>query len=329
MRIQFIYVATQLSGVYDENKMFRKLRWKADHQRSAARPSLHDALLLLVECNVPSSSVLLRRMELENDDDPSIGFRIKGKARLRDAPQDTCVICLDPVSERAVAVPCNHLNFDFLCLCSWSQEQPSCPLCKTPLTAIEYDWRSPTDRKLYIIPKPEDKPKSHAAGATITSHFRPPRRRPAPSHRPFHTNPDAALAFRRRIYADQNYSLHVGANRTSQYRNFTPATFTTSAPLQSRARLFMRREFQVFDFLAENNARLGFLIEYIVAILKTTEIKDASGSASALVAEFLGANAASLFLHELEAWLRSPYERLEDWDRHVQYAYKRPRYLNA
>ena len=91
----------------------------------------------------------------------------------------------------------------------------------------------------------------------------------------------------------------------------------------------MRRELQVFDFLAENNARLGFLIEYIVAILKTTEIKDAGGSARTLVAEFLGDGAAGLFLHELEAWLRSPYERLKDWDRHVQYAYKRPRYLDA
>jgi hypothetical protein len=296
--------------------MFRKLRLeiegRADHQRLG--PFLHDAAVSLdsVSCSFLFAS-FFRRMELEHDDDPSIGFRIKGKAKLRDAPQDTCVICLDPVTERAVAVPCNHLNFDFLCLCSWT---------------IEYDWRSPTDRKIYIILKPEEKPKSQS-GATTTSHFRPPRRRPAPSHRPLHTNPDAALAFRRRIYADQNYSLHVGTNRTSQYLNFTPITFSTSAPLQSRARLFMRREFQVFDFLAENNARLGFLIEYIVAILKTTEIKDASGAASALVGEFLGNDAARLFLHELEAWLRSPYERLENWDRHVQYAYKRPRYLDA
>ncbi|CAD0106980.1 unnamed protein product [Aureobasidium uvarum] len=267
-------------------------------------------------------------MEVQDEYDPSIGFRIKGKAKLRDAFQDTCVICLDAVTERAVAVPCNHLNFDFLCLLSWSQEHPSCPLCKAPLTAIEYDWRSPTDRKIYTIPKQEEKPKTSAV-VSATSRFRPPRFRPATSHRPTHTSPDVALAFRRRIYADQNYSLHVGTNRTSQYRNFTPATFTTSPALQSRARLFMRRELQVFDFLAENNARQGFLIEYIVAILKTTELKDASGSASTLVAEFLGASPASLFLHELEAWLRSPYERLEDWDRHVQYAPKRPRYLNG
>ena len=42
---------------------------------------------------------------------------------------DLCVICLETVSERAVAFPCRHHNFDFLCLASWLQERPTCPLC--------------------------------------------------------------------------------------------------------------------------------------------------------------------------------------------------------
>ena len=42
---------------------------------------------------------------------------------------DNCVICLDAVSERAVAVPCRHQSFDFLCLLSWLEERPLCPLC--------------------------------------------------------------------------------------------------------------------------------------------------------------------------------------------------------
>lgn len=40
-----------------------------------------------------------------------------------------CVICLDNVSERAVASPCRHHSFDFLCLVSWLQERSACPLC--------------------------------------------------------------------------------------------------------------------------------------------------------------------------------------------------------
>ena len=62
------------------------------------------------------------------------------------------------------------------------------------------------------------------------------------------------------------------------------------------------------------------MLEYIVGILKKLEIKGSNGAAENLVAEFLGRESARLFLHELEAWLRSPYTKLEDWDRHVQYA---------
>ena len=42
---------------------------------------------------------------------------------------EACVICLENVSERAAASPCRHDSFDFLCLVSWLQERPVCPLC--------------------------------------------------------------------------------------------------------------------------------------------------------------------------------------------------------
>lgn len=41
-----------------------------------------------------------------------------------------CVICLETVSEPGIAVPCQHANFDFLCLLSWLEQRPNCPLCK-------------------------------------------------------------------------------------------------------------------------------------------------------------------------------------------------------
>ena len=40
-----------------------------------------------------------------------------------------CVICLEAVHERAVASPCRHFSFDFLCLVNWLQERSICPLC--------------------------------------------------------------------------------------------------------------------------------------------------------------------------------------------------------
>lgn len=49
---------------------------------------------------------------------------------------DSCVICLEPVSERAIVVPCNHYSFDFLCLLGWLEHAPSCPLCNAPSTSL-------------------------------------------------------------------------------------------------------------------------------------------------------------------------------------------------
>lgn len=44
---------------------------------------------------------------------------------------DSCVICLETLSERAVTVPCNHVNFDFICILSWLLDQQArCPLCQ-------------------------------------------------------------------------------------------------------------------------------------------------------------------------------------------------------
>ena len=38
------------------------------------------------------------------------------KDEAKDDKQDLCTICLELITERAVAVPCNHLTFDYLCL---------------------------------------------------------------------------------------------------------------------------------------------------------------------------------------------------------------------
>ena len=132
---------------------------------------------------------------------------------------------------------------------------------------------------------------------------------------------------RRQVYFDHTPSLHVGANRISQYQTFTPASFAASPALQTRARIFLRRELRVFGFLDRRpaGANREFLIEYLVAVLKSNDPKGADGHAEELVKEFLGREDARLLLHELDAWLRSPYERLEAWDSHVQYGRARER----
>lgn len=246
---------------------------------------------------------------MDGDDDDFKIKRAATKQKHQHAPE-TCTICLEAITERAVAVPCNHLTFDFLCLVSWLQEQSSCPLCKAQVTEVQYDWRSPEDYKRYHVPAPEEKRSNGAIQQ---------RRRRRPPQPPPPTPIDPSLEHRRHIYTQRLYALHIGSNPHSQYRDFTPTSFASSPVLQSRAKAFLRRELQVFAFLSSSNRDRDFLIEYIVAILRNHDIRGADGKAEELLRGFLGWENARQLVHELGAWLRSPFERLGEWDEKVQY----------
>lgn len=213
---------------------------------------------------------------------------------------------------------------------------------------------APRGPKTYIVPTREQlgaKPEASTwsstqrralAGGLDIGDARSRRRGPRP--RPHQRPPlsEDPIAARRNVYRYQLYSLRVGSNRLSQYTEVTPDHFNRDETLLSRARKWIRRELQVFSFLAPasegepqgqgqvpragrqrleerraNNAE--FLLEYVIAILRTIDIKGSSGQAEELLRDFIGRENARLFLHELLAWLRSPYTSLEDWDRHVQY----------
>ncbi|KAG5287128.1 RING finger domain-containing protein [Histoplasma ohiense] len=262
-----------------------------------------------------------------------------------DVHLNPCVICLEQITEAATAQPCKHASFDFLCLVSWLQQRPACPLCQAVVTSVKYEpeAESTSGPKIYHLPPPSHTPiASTGLGSAAGAHPHPRRfpRRPL-HHRPRRdssTNripaPDDPIIRRRHIYRHKLYSRRVGTNRLSKYRELTPQLFNQDAHLVSRARKWIRRELQVFSFLdptangdvehsaaadrrAANNAE--FLLEYIIAILRTVDVKGSSGQAEELLREFIGRDHARLFLHELQSWLRSPYISLADWDRAVQY----------
>lgn len=253
--------------------------------------------------------------------------------------ENCCVICLERVSDLAIAQPCKHESFDFLCLISWLQEQASCPLCKAEVKAVQYQFKEDRTFKTYDVEAtnpPSNNSRSHQfENRPRRSNLGRMRRvyssrRPSLSStgnlRPLPTT-DESILRRRHIYHNRLYSLHVGSNRLSRFRDLTPQLFSRDEELVSRARKWIRRELQVFEFLSPdgpsssdrraNNAE--FLLEYIVAILKTVDIQGSGGQAEDMLKEFLGRESTRLFLHEMRAWLRSPYTSLEDWDRNVQY----------
>jgi hypothetical protein len=193
---------------------------------------------------------------------------------------------------------------------------------------------------------------AHTFNNVRRPYHRRSNRRPPPSTTTDSLEP---LIWRRHVYRHQLFSLRVGSNRLSKYRELTPQLFSRDEELVSRARKWIRRELQVFEFLnpdsvetsdrsdlvnndigtegrghierrhgeqrlahrRANNAE--FLLEYIIAILRTVDMKGSAGQAEELLREFVGRANARLFLHELQSWLRSPYTNLGDWDRHVQY----------
>lgn len=242
---------------------------------------------------------------------------------------DLCVICLESISERATASPCKHESFDFLCLLSWLRERSSCPLCKSIVRSVQYRSHLSEDLKVYKVPNVKTVSNTSLSAQAVTR-GRPQHaswRSPSPPRPP--TSHNSALIQRKDVYRHNLYSSHVGSNRISKYKDLTPQIIARDEALLSRARKWIRRELKVFEFLNADRAQEAsvtkrannaeFLTEYIVAILKTVDIKGAGGQAEDILEEFLGRDNTRLFLHELRSWLRSPYDSLEDWDRHVQY----------
>ena len=190
---------------------------------------------------------------------------------------------------------------------------------------MEYDWRSPEDFKTLHVMRSQSKEVSsgHEFPGVL-----PRRQRPMPRDHDYETEVDISLLRRRNVYRYQRFSLHVGSNPISGFRNITPDMVASSSRLQSRARTWIRRELRAFNLSQSRSLSLSrsqfagsvgsveYLLEYIVEILKVTDMK--GGRAEDLLTEYFSEN-SPLFLHELSSWLRSPFERLEDWDTFVQY----------
>ena len=254
------------------------------------------------------------------------------------AEADLCVICLDRITEKALAFPCRHESFDFICLASWLHEKATCPLCKASVKAVQYGFGLPTGPNTFNPASAVKPPLKLGRNPRSRPHGRPRGRRsceerfrgPRTSSGSF--SDDQNIAFRKHVYQHRLRCLHVGSNRISQYQDFTPASFAKHPQMESRARKWIRRELQVFEFLSLDATSTGpeqpssritrnaeFLLDYIIAVIKSVDLKGSSGQAEELLHEFLGRENCRIFIHELEAWLRSPYDRLEDWDRMTQY----------
>lgn len=159
------------------------------------------------------------------------------------------------------------------------------------------------------------------------------------------TNVERQVLRRLYIYQHRLFSKHVGISRRSGHREITPHVFRNDSALQSRAKAFLRRELRVFSYMSTNSLprprnsparvptddpaivrQVETNVDWLLRVLKIVDLKDSSGAMihhveSLLDDLHLGDQEllASLFIHELRAFLMSPYTRLGEWDASVQY----------
>lgn len=58
---------------------------------------------------------------------------------------DTCTMCWEPITDRAILAPCNHWTFDLLCVMIWFRRSKTCPTCRAEVKFIDYDFRDPDE----------------------------------------------------------------------------------------------------------------------------------------------------------------------------------------
>lgn len=263
------------------------------------------------------------------------------------AETDRCVICQDDVADPSETMPCGHRQGCWDCVQKIMYTFGRCAYCRELISSLV---RLSTKQIVHntTTSGPVFNP-SDSSGDDLP-HGRDGHRTTRRSSRDL-DGPSGirrAVERRRAVYAQQRFSRHVGSNRHSRYREITPQTFRRDPDLVSRARKWIRRELLVFSFLrpsetadppehARETARqtgrrcprmdmarrraqnAEFLLEYVIAILKTVDIAGSAGEAENMISEYLGRDHTRLFLHELRAWLRSPFTELSDWDKAVQY----------
>jgi hypothetical protein len=238
-----------------------------------------------------------------------------------------CVICLrDEVVDPCTVQPCDHSLGCWECVLKGIDLLGHCWLCRTKV------------RRLTCLRTGEVIHSDHLGHGSLNT-------TPDQSLSAFEitTNLERQIERRQEVYRHSMYSKHIGSGRHTGYRELRPQDFLRDSTLVSRARMFIRRELHVFTMAQPPRSTYGpsranmarrraqnaeFLLEYIVAILKTVDMMGWAGEAEKMFGEYVGRRDAKIFLHELRSWLRSPYQRLEEWDEVVQYARHEPQEIS-
>lgn len=250
-----------------------------------------------------------------------------------------CAICLNPISTRTAAStsPCGHI-WDLECIAKWLEisKGRTCPLCKSTVEKILISDGQAGVVAL-VVPSPLPAGEADEQNDLVEerrSHSHRMRRLIA-DDKYIRLRYALVLARRRYVYRNGLKACHVGSNRYTQYRNVTPTL--CRGKLHSKAKAFIRRELSVFPFLDTFSAEssgycesrhsnitsrdIEFLTGYLSALIQLVDTQTIKGAklASNTISDYLGHANTTIFLHELRAFLKSPFETLVEYDNVVQY----------
>ncbi|KAG1824866.1 uncharacterized protein BJ212DRAFT_1260915, partial [Suillus subaureus] len=242
-----------------------------------------------------------------------------------DLSHDHCVICLQSLVDRTVIPTCSH-EFCFECISIWAEQSRKCPLCSQLIGEyVIHHIRSQFDYQKHYLPPPRSS--SPRLLPTGESHVRVARRARRDRYWGRRVRHDAdelerAIARRRWVYQNHLYAKHVASNSFTRYRPYpSPAQFTASPNMISRATIFLRRELRVWQ-----NLDVEFLTTFIISLMKAIDIR--AESAVKLLSEFLDLDTpyiegqrhpnAEHFAHEIYCYIRSGRD-LSIYDNLVQY----------
>ncbi|ESZ94111.1 RING finger domain protein [Sclerotinia borealis F-4128] len=221
---------------------------------------------------------------------------------------DGCRFCENSVSWQAVNQPCNHQAFHLCCMIRWLRRSRTCPLCNTRVTDIHHNFSADGNHMEYII-SPRLIPFE-----------------PAFSQEP----PPSPISQRRRIYFNQAYSLPIFPNLFPKQMGATPQVIANSPYAQGRVRLFAERDLQALASIVRARSSASgrphanlavaveMLLNLVIDIVKSEDFQNVPSFMENMLQEYLGRN-ARLFSHELRAWMESPYDSLDQWDRNARY----------
>ncbi|SDA02824.1 BZ3500_MvSof-1268-A1-R1_Chr11-1g03175 [Microbotryum saponariae] len=247
-------------------------------------------------------------------------------------PRFITSICL--WSRQTVITPCLHSLFCWECIRAWSDQSRKAKLI--------YNIRSNKDFQTHhLVPlrSPSTSTAAEDHRLLATSSSRPAsstsHRRPSVTSLPRYalygrrseadTSPAAgmdeatwreqvnerALERRRFVYRQGLFAKHVASNRYTRFKPFGPDKLNNNA-IKNKVLVFVRRELQVFS-----SVDVAFLTTYILSIASQLDLR--SAAAIRLLADFVPQAQAEHLAHEIVTFARSPFDKLEDYDRFVQY----------